>query len=68
MKILFRSFWFKYWLCRFQWYRRWYGGRWEHHWIDICDCAMWLDMHHDRKWPEWVQPCSSGIPIIEDYP
>lgn len=55
-------------LGRFQWYRRWHGGRWECHWIDICGSFIWLDMHPDRKWPEWRQPCSHGTPTIEDYP
>ena len=40
----------------------------EHHWIDICGNSMWLDMHPERKWPEWRQPCSHGTPTIEDYP
>ena len=68
MRKLLMSFWPKYWLCNYQWYRRWFGGRWEYHWIDICCKAMWLDMHRDRCWPEWRQPCSHGTPIIEDYP
>jgi hypothetical protein len=62
------SFWPCYLLCGFQWYRRWYGGRWEYHWIDICYCAMWLDMRRPNVWPEYRQPCSLGTPIIEDYP
>ena len=53
---------------RFRWYRRWFGGRWECHYIDICHNHIWLDMHPDRKWPEWRQPCSFGTPKIEDYP
>lgn len=53
---------------RFRWYRRWFGGRWECHYIDICHSHIWLDMHPDRKWPEWRQPCSFGTPEIEDYP
>lgn len=65
---LFRTWLFKYLLGRYQWYRRWFGGRWEHHWIDICGNSMWLDMHPERKWPEWRQPCSHGTPTIEDYP
>ncbi|WP_431512582.1 hypothetical protein [Variovorax sp. DAIF25] len=65
---LFRSFWFKHSFARFQWYRRWYGGRWERHWIDICGSCMWLDMHPERCWPAYRQPCSFGTPEIEDYP
>ena len=68
MKRIFRAFFFRLWLSRWKWYRRWYGGRWEYHWIDVCHSAMWLDMRPDRCWPEWVQPCSRGTPIIEDYP
>lgn len=68
MSAIFRMFWFKYHLCRFRWYRRWYGGRWEYHWIDICGCAMWLDMRPDKCWPDYRQPCSFGTPVIEEYP
>jgi len=64
---LFRSFWFEYYLKDFQWYRRWYGGRWEYHFIDICGKSMWLSMHPKRKWPDYRQPCSVGTPIVEDY-
>lgn len=64
----FRAFFFKYHLARFQWYRRWYGGRWEYHFIDICRASMWLDMHPARCWPAYRQPCSVGSPVIEDYP
>lgn len=53
---------------RFRWYRCWFGGRWERHYIDICHSDIWLDMRPDRKWPEWRQPCSFGTPTIEDYP
>jgi len=66
----FRWFWFKYTFPRFRWYRRWYGGRWEYHYIDICHSAMWLDMLPDpkRQWPAYRQPCSFGAPIVEDHP
>jgi uncharacterized protein with von Willebrand factor type A (vWA) domain len=64
---LLTSFWFSYYLCRYQWYRRWHGGRWEYHFIDICRSHLWLNMHPDRKWPEYRQPCSVGTPIVEDY-
>jgi hypothetical protein len=67
MRKLFTSFWFKHHLCRYQWYRRWHGGRWEYHFIDICCSHMWLDMHSDRKWPDYRQPCSVGAPVVEDY-
>jgi len=64
-----RSFWVKHYLGQnFQWYRRWYGGRWERHFIDVCCSFIWLDMHPDRKWPEYRQPCSIGRPTIEDHP
>lgn len=69
MKTILRSFWFKHYLGqRFRWYRRWYGGRWELWWIDICCSFIWLDIHPDRKWPEYRKPCSIGRPFIEDYP
>jgi hypothetical protein len=70
MKI-FRAFVFKHFLGqRFQWYRRWYGGRWERHWIDICGSFIWLDMSTNpaRQWPAYRQPCSRGTPEIEDWP
>lgn len=55
---------------RFQWYRRWHGGRWERHFIDVCDADIWLPMSNDpaRQWPAYRQPCSVGDPVIEDYP
>lgn len=68
---LFRRFWFMYVLGqRFQWYRRWYGGRWELHFIDICNSDIWLSMSSNplRQWPAYRQPCSVGYPLIEDYP
>ena len=58
----------KYWLSDYQWYRKWYGGRWEYHDITICHAQMWLEMRQDKCWPEYIQPCSLGVPIIEDYP
>ena len=68
MTRLFRSFWFKHHLSRYQWYRKWYGGRGERHWIEICMSFIWLDMHPDRCWPGYRQPCSHGTPEIEDWP
>lgn len=59
---------FKIVLSEFRWYRRWYGGRWERHYIEICHSDMWLDMHPERMWPSWRQPCSRGTPEIETYP
>lgn len=65
---LFLSFWLKHFLGRFQWYRRWHGGRWEYHWIEVCCSYMWLEMRSDRCWPAYRQPCSRGTPLIEDWP
>ena len=68
MSAFFESSCFKHFLGpHFRWYRRWYGGRWERHWIDICESFIWLDMHPNRKWPEYRQPCSLGTPEIEDH-
>jgi hypothetical protein len=68
IRTFFMLSWFRYFLGqRFQWYRRWYGGRWEYHYIDLCKSSMWLDMRPDRKWPDYRQPCSVGTPVIEDY-
>lgn len=66
MNIL-RGVWFKIFLSGFQWYRKWYGGRWEYYYIEICHGSLWLDMKPDRKWPNYRQPCSRGIPLIEDW-
>ena len=55
-------------LNKYQWFRRWYGGRWERHFIDVCMTFIWLPMDQKRKWPAYRQPCSIGTPIIEDYP
>lgn len=65
---LFRLFFFQCRLSRFQWYRRWYGGRWERHFIDACLAFIWLPMTPPRIWPAYRQPCSIGTPTIEDYP
>jgi hypothetical protein len=64
---LFSSLWFKCHFSKYQWYRKWYGGRWEKHWIHICASSMWLAMTPPRVWPEWRQPCSHGTPEIEDW-
>jgi hypothetical protein len=54
-------------LSRFKWYRRWYGGRWEYWFIEMCLSSMWLNMSRDYCWPEHG-PCSGrGTPVIEDY-
>ena len=63
-----RSFWMRYLLSKYQWYRRWYGGRWEYHWISVTTSAMWLEMQPGKCWPEYRQPCSMGTPIVEDWP
>lgn len=71
MRWLLTRHWIRWFLGQhFQWYRRWYGGRWEQHWIDICGAYIWLEMRPDPKyqWPAYRQPCSYGTPLIEDYP
>ena len=65
---LFKKFFFRHLFAKYQWYRKWYGGRWEYHFIHVCGASMWLDMTRPRVWPKWVQPCSHGTPIIEDWP
>jgi hypothetical protein len=65
---IFRMFWFKHFFGRYRWYRKWYGGRWEYWWIDICQSFLWLDMYSDRCWPAYRQPCGYGEPLIEDWP
>jgi hypothetical protein len=55
---------------RYQWYRRACGGRWERHLIDVCRSHIWLQMSANpmRQWPAYRQPCSVGVPLIEDWP
>lgn len=65
---IFRAFIFQCNLSRFRWYRRWYGGRWERHFIDVCMSFIWLPMKRPKVWPEYRQACSVGTPTIEDYP
>lgn len=67
-RLLARSFWPRYLLSSYCWYRKWYSGRWEYHWIELTHSPMWLEMHTDRGWPDWKMPYSRGTPIIEDYP
>ena len=57
-------------LSRYRWYRAYSGGRWERHFIDICGTYIWLQMSPNpaRQWPAYRQPCSVGVPEIEDYP
>lgn len=44
---------------KYQWYRKFYGGRWELWWIGICASAIWLDMRSDLP-DDYRQPCSEG--------
>jgi hypothetical protein len=42
-----RTCWLKYWLDRFQWYRRFAGGKWELWWVDVPVCSdIWHDVRH----------------------
>lgn len=65
---IFRNWFFRYLLSNYRWYRRWYGGRWERHYIELCHSLIWLDMQPGRKWPNWIPHSSRGTPTIEDYP
>lgn len=63
-----RTFPFDYLFSRFQWYRKWHGGRWEYWYIELCYSFIWLRMPKGKGWPE-SGPCSGrGTPLIEDYP
>lgn len=55
-------------LSRFQWFRRFIGGRWELWYIPPCRALLWLEI--DPKEPDnRYQPCSTGPRIDrEDYP
>lgn len=56
---------FKYPLSKFQWYRKWYGGRWERWYIEVCHSDIWF---HEKSLYKGQRPCSArGTPIIEDY-
>lgn len=56
---------FKFPLSKFQWYRKWYGGRWELWYIDECMADIWF---HEKSLYNGQRPMSSrGTPVIEDY-
>lgn len=59
---------FGYPLSRFQWYRKWYGGRWEYWYIELCYSFVWIRRDPGHYYPTHY-PCSGrGTPIIEDWP
>lgn len=50
------------WLSNFQWFRRWYGGKWALHYINLplTDPFVWL--------PQWERPgCGLWWCEREDY-
>ena len=54
---------------RFKWYRKWYGGRWEFWYIEMCCADMWLHMPHKRfQYPHHYPHSGRGTPIIEEHP
>lgn len=57
-----------YFLHRFQWFRRFVGGRWEFWHIGICNAYLWLRIPAQEP-DDRYQPCSIGPRIArEDYP
>jgi hypothetical protein len=59
-----RPFW-RVWLSKYRWYRRWYGGRWEKWCTDHPVCSdIWYN-----DCVEGERPCvlCRGTPVIEDY-
>ncbi len=54
--------------ARFQWFRRWIGGRWELWWVDHPVCAEvwhWRDLGDNLENPPTC--ICRGVPLIEDY-
>jgi len=64
---IFRSRLFIIFLSEYQWYRKWYGGRWERHWISVCSSAMWINMKPPIVWQEWISPGSFETLKVEDW-
>lgn len=62
------GFWFRYFFDKYQWYRKWHGGRWELWWVDICKSEQWYNLPPNKCYPNYRPPCCFGTPIIEDYP
>lgn len=54
-------------LSNYRWYRKYYSGRWELWFIDICHAELWLTIGADKP-DNYRQPCSFGPRIArEDY-
>ncbi len=58
-----RWFFFDRLLCKFQWYRKWYGGLWINWYIEECYGDIWFNNIGIADRPM----SSRGTPIIEDY-
>ena len=52
-------------LTRYQWFRRWVGGRWELWCIPVCNALVWLQIADDQP-DDRYQPCSSGPRIARE--
>lgn len=64
---------FRVWFVRtsldgFAWYRKWYGGRWERHYIEFTHSCIWYARDKGKAWPESTFYGSRGTPLIEIYP
>ena len=69
LRLILSNFWPRHFLGKFGWYRSWYGGRWEHHYIEICASFIWLEVENPKHYWEtgYRQPCSRCTPLIEHY-
>jgi hypothetical protein len=66
---LFRSSVLRAFLSSFQWYRIWYGGRWEYWQVeDALASFVWFAVGIDECWPAYRPLSSSGTPVIENWP
>lgn len=52
-------------LSRYQWCRKWYGGRWELWHIGICNADIWLRIPMNYS-TDYRQPCSVGPRIAQE--
>ena len=65
LRRFFRGHFWRVMLSNRQWYRRWYGGRWERWNVDYPVCS--LIWHWDCVEGERPGPLCRGRPTVEDY-
>lgn len=53
---------------RYQWFRKWRGGRWELWWVDSpINAAVWHHRSVEEDMDQRPTAICRGTPIIEDY-